>query len=153
MMWQYHYTPYIRSMLASAAFTGTLAVYGWRHCATPGAVPFTALMLIVAIWAIGGACEVAAVDLSTKIFWFIFQDATGIPGCIAALCFALEYAGAQPESVISLLAELPGLLLIGVDLADHRALVLSGEQPRLLTADDLAQLIEAQSGGVRDGGR
>jgi hypothetical protein len=38
--------------------------------------------------------------------------------------------------------ELPDLLLIGVDLANHQALVLSGEQPRLYTTDDFVRLIE-----------
>ncbi len=38
--------------------------------------------------------------------------------------------------------ELPDLLLIGVDLANHQALVLSGEQPSLYTTDDFVRLIE-----------
>ncbi len=52
---------------------------------------------------------------------------------------------ARPETAISLLAERPNLLLIGVDLASHQALVLSGEQPRLFTTDDLVRLIDAQA--------
>ena len=50
---------------------------------------------------------------------------------------------AQPDAVISLLQETPDLLLIGVDLLNHRALVMSGKQPALLTTGDLMALIVA----------
>ena len=53
-----------------------------------------------------------------------------------------DLAAAQPDTVISLLTELPDLLLIGVDLANHQALVLSGEQPKLFTTDDFVRLVE-----------
>ena len=64
-----------------------------------------------------------------------------------------DLAAAQPEAAIPLLQEFPDLLLIGVDLANHQALVLSGEQPRLFTTDDFVKLIDAQPIGGADGGR
>lgn len=47
----------------------------------------------------------------------------------------------QPDFVIPLLRKNPTTLLIGVDLATHKMLVLSGEHSRLLTADDLMQVV------------
>jgi hypothetical protein len=64
-----------------------------------------------------------------------------------------DLAAAQPEETISLMKDLPDLLLIGIDLANHKALVLSGEQPKLFTTDDFVRLIDAQPLGSPEGGR
>lgn len=48
----------------------------------------------------------------------------------------------QPQFAIPLLRNHPRIMLIGVDLSSHKMLVLSGEQSRLLTVDDLVQVIE-----------
>ncbi len=53
-----------------------------------------------------------------------------------------DLATAQPHFVIPLLRNHPTIMLIGVDLESNRMLVLFGEQSRLLTADDLVQVIE-----------
>ncbi len=53
-----------------------------------------------------------------------------------------DLAAAQPETTILLMKECPGLLLIGIDLANNQAMVLSCEQPKLFTPDDFMQLIE-----------
>lgn len=47
-----------------------------------------------------------------------------------------------PEFPFSLLHEQPGLLVIGMDAAGDKLLVLSGQQARSLTTDDLIQMIE-----------
>ncbi len=54
-----------------------------------------------------------------------------------------DLAGAEPSFAVPLLRKHPTMLLIGVDLASHKMLVLSGEHSRLLTEDDLIQVIEA----------
>ena len=53
-----------------------------------------------------------------------------------------DLAAGQPDFAIPLLQKSPMTLLIGVDLMSHKMLVLSGEQSRLLTADDLMEVIE-----------
>ena len=53
-----------------------------------------------------------------------------------------DLAMAQPEFAIALWKAQPRLLLIGVDLTTGQALVLSGQPSRLLTMDDLLQVIE-----------
>jgi hypothetical protein len=58
-----------------------------------------------------------------------------------------DLVGAQPDFAIAVLRKHPGLLLIGVDLRSDKMLVMSGEESRLLTVDDLVQMI--QGGGSR----
>ncbi len=50
---------------------------------------------------------------------------------------------AHPEFAIALWRAQPRLLLIGVDLATGHSLVLSSQPSRLLTMDDLLQVIES----------
>ncbi len=53
-----------------------------------------------------------------------------------------DLAAAQPEFAMPLLRSKSDMILIGVDVARNKMLVLSGEQSRLLTADDLVQVIK-----------
>jgi len=53
-----------------------------------------------------------------------------------------DLAGAQPDFTITALRKNPGLLLIGVDLGSDKMLVMSGEESRLLTTEDLIQMME-----------
>ena len=53
-----------------------------------------------------------------------------------------DLAGAQPDFTITALRKNPGLLLIGVDLGSDKMLVMSGEESRLLTTEDLIQMVE-----------
>ena len=54
-----------------------------------------------------------------------------------------DLAGPQPDFTIAVLRKNPGLLLIGVDLVSDKMLVMSGEESRLLTTDDLLHMVEA----------
>lgn len=68
-----------------------------------------------------------------------------------------DLAGAQPDFTITALRKNPGLLLIGVDLGSDKMLVMSGEESRLLTTEDLVHTMEtgrpvlhdAQGGAVK----
>ena len=53
-----------------------------------------------------------------------------------------DLAGAQPDFTVAVLRKHPGLLLIGVDLKTDKMLVMSGEESRLLTTEDLVQMME-----------
>lgn len=52
-----------------------------------------------------------------------------------------DLAAALPDFTISMLHNNPRTRLIGVDLASHQMLVISGAQSRLQTADDLVELL------------
>ena len=64
-----------------------------------------------------------------------------------------DLAAAQPHFAIPLLRNHPTIMLIGVDLSSNKMLVLFGEQSRLLTADDLVQVIEGGASQVSLSGR
>jgi hypothetical protein len=51
---------------------------------------------------------------------------------------------APTDLAISLLQKHPPIMLIGINLTFNRMLMFSGEQSRLLTADDLYQVIEGR---------
>ncbi len=56
-----------------------------------------------------------------------------------------DLATIQPEFAIELWKAQPCLLLIGIDLTAHQALVLSGQSAPALTTDDLIQVIESRT--------
>jgi hypothetical protein len=55
-----------------------------------------------------------------------------------------DLACTQTDFTTAVLRRNPGLLLIGVDLKSHRMLVMSGEESRLLTTDDLVHMMETR---------
>jgi hypothetical protein len=54
-----------------------------------------------------------------------------------------DLAAAQNHFAISLMRTHPAVMLIGVDLAGKKMLVLSGKQSRFLTEEDLVEAIQA----------
>jgi len=69
-------------------------------------------------------------------------DAASRLGALQPDVVIYDLAMAQPEFALALWKAQPNLLLIGVDLTTGQALVLSGQPSRLLTMDDLLQVIE-----------
>jgi len=58
----------IMLILLSAAFTGVLAIYAWRHRNIPGGTAFAVMMLDATWWSITYALEISSV--SNKLFWY-----------------------------------------------------------------------------------
>ena len=54
-----------------------------------------------------------------------------------------DLAATQPHFAIPLIRTHPTIMIIGVDLANNKMLVLCGKESRLLTAEDLVQAIQA----------
>jgi hypothetical protein len=100
----------------------------------------------------GRALSLSAIGASliARPGWQVEQIDAGLPAPSERLrelrpnAVLFDLAAAHPEDIIPLLQELRGLLLIGVDLVNHQALVLSGDLPSILTSDDLIRLIEVQ---------
>jgi hypothetical protein len=65
-----------------------------------------------------------------------------------AVIFELE--AVPPEFPYTLSKELPGLLLVGIDLETNRVLLWSGEQAIGLTSQDLAQIIHQVNSSARE---
>jgi hypothetical protein len=55
-----------------------------------------------------------------------------------------DLAGSRSDFAITVLRKNPGVLLIGVDLRADKMLVMSGEESRLLTTEDLVRMIETE---------
>jgi hypothetical protein len=70
-------------------------------------------------------------------------DAASQLGALQPDVIIFDLAVAQPDFAIALWKAQPRLLLIGVDLMTGQALVLSSQPSRLLTMDDLLQVIES----------
>lgn len=80
-------------MLASAVFTGAVGLYLWRRRETAGALPLSLAAMVIAAWCLANAAEISATDFETQRAWFILRDALAMPGVVAAVWFALAYAG------------------------------------------------------------
>jgi hypothetical protein len=76
-----------------------------------------------------------------------------LPGAIEKLSAVqpdevmLDLGTTQPDPVMALWKARPDLLLIGVDLGADRMLILSGQPPRALTAEDLIETLTAHTKG------
>jgi PAS domain-containing protein len=69
-----------------------LGLYGWRRYTVPGALPFAILMVFTSLLGVGASLQLAAVDISSKIFWFKFQYFWQEPALVTGLWFVLDYA-------------------------------------------------------------
>jgi hypothetical protein len=74
----------------------------------------------------------------------------GCPDTLRHICaldpraVLFDLAAAPPESVVALLRERPGLLLLGVDPSNDEVLVLSCRQERVVAPADLLGLIQKE---------
>ena len=93
MSWSYAYDPQIWPALITAILTAILGWYGWQRRNVSGAKPFVIICLFAFLWAVGSIFEIAAIDLSAKIFWIKFQGIWQLPEAYSWLWFVLVYAG------------------------------------------------------------
>lgn len=112
MHWQY--TPYVWPLLASAALSAVPGIYAWHHRTVPGATPFSLTMLLVVVWSVANALEVAGADLATKIFWANLQYLSYAAIPVTWLATALEYTGRDRWLTVRRLAWLLALPAITV---------------------------------------
>ena len=93
-------------------------------------------------------------NLRGRLEFQIFQIDPLLPDALQRLDAArpdvvlFDLAGTESDLTIGLLRKHPGLLLIGVDLRGDKMLVMSGQESRLLTMDDMVHVI---AGGVSHG--
>jgi PAS domain S-box-containing protein len=120
MTWNYAYTPIIWPSVFTVLLLLALAVYSGRRRSVPGATPFMISCLFAAGFAFGTVMETAAIDLSTKIFWFKFQGPIQMPIVTAISCFILDYAwpGRWLTRRNLVLLSIPCLLFAGLMLTN-----------------------------------
>ena len=66
---KYQFIPYLWISLFTTYILITLIIYTWRNRTVLGARFFLLTLILAQIWITGQALEMAALDLSTKIFW------------------------------------------------------------------------------------
>ncbi len=118
MHWQF--TPDVFPVIVSAVISAVLAGFLWRRRPAPGSMPFSLLMLAVAVWSLAYAVELVSANLSAALFW---DNLTWLGAAIAPtlwLAFVLQYTGRVrwlTRSTIAILAIEPlvTLLLVWTD--------------------------------------
>jgi len=94
MSWQY--TPYTFPLFFAAVLAVALGIYVWRgKFTTQDAVTFVAIQLAVAVWSIGNALELAAVEPAAKMFWIRFKYLGIVTVPALWLIFVLSYIDNQ----------------------------------------------------------
>jgi len=61
------HTPYTLPLIVAAAIALGLGVFVWRRRDVPGRATFALLMLAVAVWSVGYALEISAVDFGASV--------------------------------------------------------------------------------------
>ena len=88
-------------------------------------------------------------NLQGRVGFQIFQIDPLLPDALQRLDAArpdvvlFDLTSTQPDFTVAVLRKHPGLLVIGVDLKFDKMLVMSGEESRLMTTDDLVQMMES----------
>ena len=116
----YQFTPNMIPLVIAALISGTLAWFTWSYRRTPGVTSFSLMMLILFQWGSSYIFELAATDLSSKLFWIKFMFAGVVATPVAWLVFALEYTGRKNWTThrrLLLLSSLP-LITMGIILTN-----------------------------------
>jgi PAS domain S-box-containing protein len=116
----YAYTPQIWPLVCTVLLLIALVVYSARRRNVPGATPFMVGCLFAAGFVFGALMETAAVDLSTKIFWFKFAGPIQLAIVTAITCFFLDYVwpGRWLTRRNLVLLSIPCLLFLGLVLTN-----------------------------------
>jgi PAS domain S-box-containing protein len=122
MHWQF--TPYIVLLIVAGIASLALAALAWVQRRTAGARALAVLMLAIAVWALGYACELGSGSLSAKVAWAKVQYLGIVVVPVAWLAFVLGYTGRSgwlSARIISLALVLPmaTLLLTWTNEAHH----------------------------------
>jgi len=89
----YQYTPYIWPMVAAMGLAAAVGIYSWRHRSVPGAAGLAFLMFFSVLKLMASALGLTAGEFPAKVFWFLIERSFMFLGVLAALAFALGYAG------------------------------------------------------------
>ena len=125
------FTIYLLPLFAATIISGTLAFYTWRHRRTPGAVPFTIMMVALFEWGFTYILELAATDLALKTFFRTLTFIGVVTTPTTWFLFAIEYTTSQPwvtRRRLMLLAIMPVATLIMI----LKCTEISGCSPPLL---------------------
>ncbi len=126
MHWQPN--PYALSLFIPTIVSAALAAFAWHRRLTPGARPFTVLLLTVSTWSLEYALELGSTGLAGKLFWFKLQYLSIVILPVAWLTFALQYTRPHktlPPAHLGLLAIVPTFTILLAWTAEYHGLFIN----------------------------
>ncbi len=90
---QYQYIPYMWPLIASAFASLSLGVYALVRRKVKGTTCYILSMMVVTIWSLGNALEMASVDFSTKLFWANMQYFAYCYSPVTLLAMCMQFTG------------------------------------------------------------
>src|SRR5215203_1911052 len=94
-MIEWNAVPYVLLLLVAATIAAALALYAAQHRTLQSVKPFMWLCLGVAVWVATTAGEIAAVGVTSKMWWAYLEYIPIALTPLAWLAFALHYSGQQ----------------------------------------------------------
>lgn len=90
---RYQYIPYVLPLLASAFISLSLCVYALLRRNVKGTTSFMLSMMVVTIWSLGNALEMASIEFSTKLFWANMQYFAYCYSPVTLLAMCMQFTG------------------------------------------------------------
>ncbi len=91
----YQYIPYLWLSALSVAVSITLSLFAWRNRNVKGAGPFFLTMVLVTLWIVAQALELAATNLPTKIMWANVQYLGIMLAPVTYLIMVIQFTGRE----------------------------------------------------------
>lgn len=122
----YQFGAYSIILILTTLVAVFIAWEAWQRRRLPGGRYLAILQVAIAIWALGGAFEAAAVSLQTKVSWAVFSYPGVVVSPLAYFLFAWDYVQQEPRlkgRTIALMCILPLVtLFMAVTNGSHRLL-------------------------------
>ncbi len=89
----FQFTPHVLPLFFSATILGLVGAFAWRNRTKQSAFAFLVAILMLLVWTVGFALEIAGVSLADKIFWANVQFAGIALLPPAWLVMVIQYTG------------------------------------------------------------
>ena len=90
---QFQYISYMWPLIASAFISLSLGLYALLRRNVKGTTSFILSMIVVTIWSLGNALEMASVDFPTKLFWANMQYFAYCYSPVTLLAMCMQFTG------------------------------------------------------------
>lgn len=90
---QFQYIPYMWPLIISAFISLSLGIFALLRRRVKGTTSFILSMIVVTIWSLGNAFEMASIDFSTKLFWANIQYFAYCYSPVTLLAMCMQFTG------------------------------------------------------------
>lgn len=119
------YVPVIWPLLAAATLLGGIALYMRRYRNLPGALAFSAMMGLSALWSLAYALNLSTVDFALKFTWAQTQMLLAILISPSLLVFVIEYigqGGGLTRQNLGWVFLIPAIIALAILSSNHHSL-------------------------------